>query len=193
MLTAIRLQVATLTSSEDSDFKENKQEVNEMIDETISEVKRISNNLMPSAIADLGLLAALESLFSKIPKDIHSELIYNDFIKSIIFTEEQEISIYRIVQEAVNNSLKYASATLISLHISFENIHFLQFIFKDNGIGFNDDRQFNITVSKKGNGLINMKERAKMINAEFCVNSFPGSGTEIKVVIPFKIHEDGKN
>jgi signal transduction histidine kinase len=187
MLTAIRLQVATLTSPDDIDFKENKKETNEMIDETISEVKRISNNLMPSAIADLGLLPALENLFSKIPKETKVELNYADFIKSIHFTKQQEIGIYRILQEAINNTLKYAKATRISLHITLENINLIQFFYTDNGIGFELDTEKEGGMIVKGNGLVNMKERAKMIQADFYINSSINSGTQIKLIMPFKL------
>lgn len=193
MLTAIRLQVASLTSPDDVDFKENKKETNEMIDETISEVKRISNNLMPSAIADLGLLPALENLFSKIPKEIQVEFSYSEFIKSIHFTKQQEIGIYRILQEAINNTLKYAQSSCISLQISVENVNILQFLYVDNGIGFEMNKELDGVANHKGNGLINMKERAKMINADFCVNSSVGTGTEIKLIIPFKLLGNGKN
>jgi signal transduction histidine kinase len=188
MLTAIRLQVATLTSSNDSDFKENKKEVNEMIDETISEVKRISNNLMPSAISDLGLLPALENLFSKIPKEIQVDVIYTDFLKQINFTKQQEIGVYRILQEAINNSLKYAKAVHISLYIQIENIQFIQFRYEDNGIGFDLNK-----INQQGNGLINMKERAKMINADFSISSSENKGTLITLNIPINIEKDDKN
>lgn len=193
MLTAIRLQVATLSSSNDTDFKENKKEVNEMIDETISEVKRISNNLMPSAIADLGLLPALENLFSKIPKSIDAELRYNDFIRTISFSKQQEIGLYRIFQEAINNTLKYAKASQIYLSISLQEINFIHFIFKDNGVGFELNNALNETTTKSGNGLVNMRERSKMINADFSVISSANSGTEIKIILPFKIHHNEEN
>jgi signal transduction histidine kinase len=193
MLTAIRLQVATLSDSSDPNFKEDKKEVNVMIDDTINEVKRISHNLMPSTISDLGLLLALENLFSKISKNISYNIEYEPIIKSIQFTKQQEIGLYRIIQEALNNALKYSKASHISLSIFINHLTTLQFMIEDNGIGFQLDDNKTNNLKNKGNGLTNMRERAKMIHADFKMESKKNKGTKIVISLPINLIKDGKN
>lgn len=89
----------------------------------------------------------------------------------------QGVSIYRIVQEAINNVMKYAAATNVSLLIS-EKDELLILSIKDDGIGFN------MSEIQLGNGLENMKNRASAIHANFLINSTPKEGTEIILEIP---------
>lgn len=89
----------------------------------------------------------------------------------------QGVSIYRIVQEAINNVMKYAAATNVSLLISEKNDSLILSI-KDDGIGFN------MAEIQLGNGLENIKNRASAIHANFSINSTPTEGTEIILEIP---------
>jgi signal transduction histidine kinase len=100
------------------------------------------------------------------------ELSHNFHLNSI-----QGVSIYRVVQEAINNAMKYAAATNVSLLITEKN-DFLVLSIKDDGIGFN------IAEIQLGNGLENMKNRASAIHANFSINSTPKEGTEIILEIP---------
>jgi signal transduction histidine kinase len=95
------------------------------------------------------------------------ELTNNFHLNSI-----QGVSIYRVVQEAINNVMKYAAATNVSLNITETDTSLLMTII-DDGIGFN------LAEIQMGNGLENMKNRASRINAKFTLNSMPEKGTEI--------------
>ncbi len=86
------------------------------------------------------------------------------------------VSIYRIVQEAINNTMKYAAATKVELLISETN-KFISIEIKDDGIGFK------MSEILLGNGLENMKNRAVSIHAEFIINSAPEEGTSIKLML----------
>ncbi len=192
MLTAIRLQVSSMESD---DIESDRKLANEMIDSTITEVKRISNNLMPSAIVDLGLIPALESMFAKVPTTIEVLFDYDHFVMDIGLSKKQEITIYRILQEALNNTLKYADATLVNIGIKFQNVDYLAVNYKDNGKGFSIDNNLtNFGIQTLGNGLLNMRERAEMIGASFSLTSKPSEGMTINVLIPINnIEIDGQD
>jgi signal transduction histidine kinase len=192
MLTAIRLQVSSIESD---DIESDRKLANEMIDSTITEVKRISNNLMPSAIVDLGLIPALESMFAKVPTTIEVLFDYDHFVMDIGLSKKQEITIYRILQEALNNTLKYADATLVNIGIKFQNVDYLAVNYKDNGKGFSIDNNLaNFGLQSLGNGLLNMRERAEMIGATFSIGSQVFEGTTISVLIPINnIEIDGQD
>ncbi|WP_170228020.1 tetratricopeptide repeat-containing sensor histidine kinase [Vicingus serpentipes] len=100
------------------------------------------------------------------------ELSNNFHLNSI-----QGVSIYRVVQEAINNAMKYAAATNVSLLITEKN-DFLVLSINDDGIGFK------MAEIQLGNGLENMKNRASAIHANFAINSTPKEGTEIILEIP---------
>ena len=178
MLTAIRLEITSLEGLSNEELIAETKIAKTMIDNTIHEVKRISNNLMPSAIVDLGLIPALKSLLVIPDKEIKVNFEYDNFVEQVGLTKKQEITIYRIVQESLNNALKYAGASDLSLEVKFLDVNNLLIQFTDNGIGFD----VNAPITKISNGLMNMKERASIIDAIFEVQS--GKGTVVKMIIP---------
>ena len=92
------------------------------------------------------------------------------------FTSVKGMNIYRIIQEAVNNAIKYAKATSINVNIK-EDANLLQLSIIDDGIGFDK------TKIKSGNGLNNIKKRAQDINATININSVLGKGTSVKLTM----------
>lgn len=92
------------------------------------------------------------------------------------FTSVQGMNIYRIIQEAVNNSLKYSEASKVSVEIKEENSNY-RIIINDNGNGFNIDEV------KLGNGLNNMKKRAHDLGGEVAFNSKLGEGTTVTLIL----------
>ncbi len=95
------------------------------------------------------------------------------------FTSVEGMNIYRIIQEAVNNSLKYAEATLISVHISEENNQF-KIEIRDNGKGFDAAK------AEQGNGLNNIQKRTRDVGGTIDISSDPAKGTSVVLNIPFK-------
>jgi signal transduction histidine kinase len=94
------------------------------------------------------------------------------------FTSVQGMNMYRIIQEAINNALKYAEASVVSVVVSEKDKHYT-IIIEDNGNGFNE------AEIESGNGLANIRKRAKDLNGKATITSEKGKGT--KVVITFKI------
>jgi signal transduction histidine kinase len=99
-------------------------------------------------------------------------------LQNIQFTSLQGMNIYRIIQEAINNALKYADASSIEIHVSGERNH-VRFAIQDNGKGFDQ------TTVDLGNGLRNMKKRADDIQAKFDIHSTVGKGTLVSLTIDF--------
>ncbi len=181
MLTAIRLEITSLEGLSIEEVEAETKIAKMMIDNTIHEVKRISNNLMPSAIVDLGLIPALKTLLVIPNKEIKVNFEYDNFVEQVGLTKKQEITIYRIVQESLNNALKYAGATRINLEIKFIDVNNLLIQFTDDGIGFD----IFAPLAKISNGLMNMRERASLIDAKFEVISEKNKGTIVLMIIPF--------
>lgn len=99
-------------------------------------------------------------------------------VKDFGFNSVNGMHIFRIIQESINNAIKYADASEISITATYED-HYLLFAIKDNGNGFDIDNYL------PGNGLKNMKERAKLINSDLQITSTLHKGTNVKLRVSF--------
>ena len=99
---------------------------------------------------------------------------------SLQLSPQQELILFRIVQESLHNSIKHASPTLLSVVANFEDEKF-HLTVADNGKGFNFS-----TVDAEGSGLRNMQSRSKLIGAEWKLESASGKGTLIHITIHTK-------
>jgi two-component system NarL family sensor kinase len=180
LLTGIRYKIEVLKTDE-----VNKEEIKQLLDETIAEVLRISHNVMPSALTDFGLESALKAMCIKVSHlgQIHIEY---DFVleeKKDLLDFEISTTLYRIAQEGLNNLLKYALATKALLEVYVEENNIVMEL-SDNGKGFSMEKE-----RGTGNGLRNIKERAKLCGGKASITSMEGKGTKIRVVLPLNIHE----
>jgi signal transduction histidine kinase len=157
-------------------LKEKLQKIGNNLGALSSDVHMISRQLHPSILYDLGLVKAVEiesNNFSRI-YGISPTLDLDTTIKYV--PKETAICMYRILQEGLKNIGKHAKATHVRVRLYKKN-DFLCLLLKDNGIGF----EFNSTVETAGIGLASMAERARMINADFSIESGYGKGTAIKL------------
>ena len=162
------------------------EKVEKLLDDTNTEIRRISHNLHPIILDDLGLQKALLNLIRTYKERYNIEL---DFIYEnlpSVLPKELQINIYRIIQEGLNNIIKHSKANkaLIKLGKKEEK---LSILIQDNGIGFNV-----LTNEHFGFGLKNIKERVNFFKGSIRIDSFPSKGTEIYIEIPLKEVENGK-
>ena len=175
MLTAIRLRIGLLKEDTQS-----KKDIQKIIDDTISELRRISNNVMPAVLIDFGLEAGLKSLVDYSGKlyQLPIQLSYISYpYKSIAKNKfDITISLYRIAQEAINNAVKYSNMTRIDIYVEETEDELIMSI-EDDGVGFD------INKKNTGKGLGNMSERAKLIDGKFQIES-NSDGTSITICVP---------
>lgn len=153
--------------------------IHQHFSEVLSEIKNLASELRPLAIDAFGLVHALEQFSERTSEMTGFE------IELIVIGEEQRINeairitIYRIIQEAVNNAMKYSGENQVRVQLCFEEKELLIEI-HDQGIGIGSQRQ------EKGFGLINMKERAHSIHSELIISSKPQQGTLIQLRVPLR-------
>jgi len=149
------------------------------LDETIGEVRRISNNLMPSVLVDFGAGEAIGNLIDQVRENSPVNILYKkDMSSESDIDDSINIILYRIAQESLNNAIKHSNASEIKSSVTAFDEHISYFI-SDNGVGFDQSH------STKGNGIRNMKERVKLANGTFDIRS-NGEGTIIEIEIPTK-------
>ncbi|NNL91177.1 MAG: tetratricopeptide repeat protein [Saprospiraceae bacterium] len=153
--------------------------VEELIDSAYSEVRRIAHDMMPSALIDLGLKAAIEDVADQFNLGESVRVTTQIFVPEIELTEKKQVVIYRIVQEALNNIKKHAKAKNAIIQLSRNNGSFHLSI-EDDGIGFDK----NDKALENGMGLKSIKSRVKYLNGSLDIQSEPGQGTSIEILIP---------
>ncbi|GAB2520725.1 hypothetical protein GCM10027085_08340 [Spirosoma aerophilum] len=155
------------------------QKTRSMIDETMTNVRRISRNLVPTTLERFGLLAALEELADRATDDdIEVELIYPESV--VPFSPALELMLYRIAQELVDNAIRHARAKRITIQVySVEHEARLSVI--DDGVGFDFDR---VTENKQGGlGLRNIESRLSVVNGHVTFDVAPGRGSQIHIQV----------
>lgn len=155
----------------------------QLIDKVVSEIRRISHNLRPSELDDLGLAAALRTLAEEFTErtSITIECSLETLPKTL--PSEMELTIYRIIQEALTNVEKHAKATHVALQLSQED-GFLKVKIHDNGKGLKRLALPTERGKKSGMGLIDIQERLMFSKGTINIISGAQKGTEILIRIP---------
>jgi signal transduction histidine kinase len=154
--------------------------------DTIKETKRISANLRPLMLDDLGLLATIDWYTRQSrPRYGNIRLIQQIDVQEHEVPEEYKIVFYRVMQEAVNNAAKHSRADTIYIRLRKGAAHF-ELEVEDNGTGFDLSEIFNRQDRLSGFGLKSMQERAEMCGGILNVHTQPGEGTIVKVTLPVR-------
>jgi PAS domain S-box-containing protein len=149
----------------------------ETAQDTLKEIRLLVYKLRPPALEKEGLVGAIQQRLGAVERraGVKAHLIASDSLKIPAPIEE---GFYRIVQEALNNALKHAKASSVTVRIQIINTG-IELEVEDNGIGFNPE-----TVDRReGMGLASMEERTKRMGGSFCIHSSRGQGTLVKASV----------
>lgn len=144
----------------------------------INEVRHISHKLRPSALDDIGLQAALNSLLQDFKAHSGVDVEMSLSTQQGKLKSEIATTLYRVAQESLNNIEKHAQARRVSVILQ-QMGNMLQLIIRDDGVGFDVAS----ALRQNGIGLRNMRERVEFIGGDFELSSEPGFGTEITVLL----------
>ncbi|NND05564.1 MAG: sensor histidine kinase [Saprospiraceae bacterium] len=154
-------------------------QTNKMMAEASAEVRRISQNLMPSVLRLEGLQGAIEDLCHQLESVHGLEVDLHLQLSGLTLDETQETFLYRIVQELTNNIVKHAQANEVMVQaISYED--HLNLIIEDNGVGFDTS----ILEGKSGIGVRSVQSRVDFLSGSLDLSSTPDLGTSISINIP---------
>ncbi|MFB3169439.1 PAS domain-containing protein [Neobacillus sp. 179-C4.2 HS] len=142
----------------------------------IEEIRDISWELRPSVLDDLGLVPAIRSFLSRFSENYHID-VYFECVLNRRLDIAIELTIYRIIQEALTNIRKYAEVSDAAVTIR-EMDEVVRVMIEDKGKGFELDSE------SRGVGLFSMDERARAVGGELTINSTPGKGTRIILEVP---------
>jgi two-component system sensor histidine kinase UhpB len=171
-LTAVLLQLGRIAKRADPEFAGELDEAQEKARETLEEVRRISLELRPEALDDLGLASALVALSERFGLDVTRRL-ERDLPQ---LDQEAELVIYRVAQEALTNVARHSGSERAALHLESSN-GMVTLRVRDEGRGIDAD---------DGGGLRGMRERAVLVGAQLNVGRRPSGGTEVRLDVPVR-------
>ncbi len=179
-----RAQLAQLALKDaPPEVRERLADMRRMTTALIDEVRRVVRALRPNYLEDLGLLPALEMLTRDLQTASGLQATFTTLGQPRRLSPGQEIAIFRIVQEALTNTARYASAQSAKVSIIFNGQKVVVRV-QDDGKGFIAPERVSDLVASGHYGLMGMQERAELIGARLAVQSAPGAGTSIEMQLP---------
>jgi signal transduction histidine kinase len=152
--------------------------LSKIVDDTATEVRTLSHQMMPRALQEMGLMPAIDEMLGKSLGNTSIEYTFEHYqVEGKRFNERVEVGIYRIAQELVNNIIKHSGANLVMVQL-FRNKDYLILIVEDNGQGFHPGSK------KDGIGLMNINTRLGTVNGDVIWEPSPESGTVATVRVP---------
>lgn len=159
-----------------------------LLTNNIKETRRIAYNIMPPVLVNSGLITAVKTKV---------ELWNNETLKYKLISSVEEVSLYdelkfdlyRCVLECINNIIRYAKASEVTIEFALEK-NYLQITIKDNGIGFDVTE---IDKEEGGLGISGMKSRIEYFEGKFQIHSRPNEGTIVSISVPLKRSLKNKN
>lgn len=151
--------------------------------EAISEMRNIIYDLRPMSFDDLGLNVTLESFINDVKSRTNMEITFNVEGTPNVLPSIMQLTIFRVVQEATNNSIKHSKGKKLDIVFKYDSDNIYLNI-KDDGIGIEKESEENKQSLHTGFGLDMMKERVALLNGKIEVLTAEDGGTSIEVIIP---------
>lgn len=153
------------------------------VSDVINEVRRMSRSLMPPTLGDLGLIDSVNDLVDSISRTqyLKIEFDYYSFNEDFI-SDNKKLMLFRIIQEQLNNVVKHADATCVTIRLMDKETHLLLEV-KDDGKGFD------LAKVRKGLGLTNIKNRAELFGGTLTITAAKGKGCLLQVTVPYTFEE----
>ena len=173
-----RIQLALLNTPKEKNSPMS--ELQSLVEQTMTNLRRMIRGLRPIYLEDLGLVASLEMLVREMEQSSNLPIAFTARGQEQRLDPKSEMSIYRMVQESLNNVVHHAHASQAWVDLEFVENHLFVKI-RDNGKGFevpNNSAEF----PQKGHyGLLGLSERADLLHAELVIKSIPGEGTTVLI------------
>jgi signal transduction histidine kinase len=179
LLANVQMQFSTVQNHIHREKTHAYSEANQLLGEACGEVRKIAHNMMPGTLTRFGLVSAILDLKNNIEKSKRISVDVQVYGLKERLEEKVEISLYRIIQELMNNIIKHAQATEVMIQLARQGDE-LNLLVEDNGQGF-DLAQ---AKAKGGLGMQSLQSRVSYVNGTLDIDTAPGKGCSIVINIP---------
>ncbi len=177
-----RIQLVQLDVTEDQTAAQ-LSEMQKMTEQTVADLRRLTRDLRPIYLEDLGLVTALSMLARDTSQALQIPVEFHESGRERRLPAAVELAFFRIGQEGLSNVMRHAQATCAELRLAF-SLDNITLSIHDNGCGFTvPESPAEMTVSGHF-GLLGIQERAEIIGARLLIESLPGEGTRLTISLP---------
>lgn len=159
------------------------EQVRDLVDSTLQEVRRFTSDLRPPLLEELGLTRTLEILGSRTAREASIEVEVRVVGEPRPLPPELELGLYRLAQESLSNVRRHAGASHVEVTLTYGEAA-VKLEIRDNGVGFDVPTDPAEMMRTGRFGLLGMHERARLFGGRTVIESHPGEGTTVTVVIP---------
>jgi PAS domain S-box-containing protein len=178
LLTTTQLYLEIARATADKNTLEMIRASSKSVTQAIAEIRKLSRSLTPPALGDLGLVESVKDLCDGIKTtQVFTIRFYHKHFNERFLEHDTKLMLFRIIQEQINNIIKYACASIILIRLTTERGQ-LELVVSDNGRGFDP------ATARKGLGLNNIINRAELFNGKAEIKSTPGQGSTVTVTVP---------
>lgn len=182
LLSTVKLQFdqfkSTLSGKQDS---KEYYKAADLLDSAVEEVRVISRNLQPGALSKLGLIPAINDLINRFDGDNYPTVFFQHYNLPLKISEMVGLNIYRIIQELMNNTIKYADASEVLIQLNYKDGD-LYVQYEDDGVGFNIKN-----LNARGMGLENIEYRVRYLKGRMSIETKEGDGVSYFIKLPLNI------
>jgi signal transduction histidine kinase len=183
LLAVVHIKLEDVSRTLPADVRERLQEVRRVLDQIEDQLRGLAHELRPPALEDQGLLPALQNLASAVSRRTKLRVTVES-TESTRLPMKMEAVLYRVIQEALKNAAKHAHARAAKIR-SWRCQGFVCCSIEDDGIGF-DHRAVSSGKTRRGLGLLGIRERLQVLGGSCEIESAPGQGTKLNVKIPLE-------
>ena len=175
----IKINLHTLKLEEPGKTLQKIEDTKELVRQLITDMKSLTLSLNSDRIGQLGIIRGLEEEADKIARTGAYTMEFKHTGPNPAIDQNTTTILFRMAQEILNNAIKHSQATHIHI-LSETSENLFTLAISDNGAGFDGDEK----MKSGGSGLLNLKNRARLINASFTLQSSPGNGTTVNIELP---------
>lgn len=180
LLAFATMQMNNVLRNASEDLKPKVDNASDALKESLAEVRALSKSLNSDVIRNMGFNATVENEINRLNKSGLIEASLKIEGKNQNFdNKKDEIILFRIIQEFLSNTLKYAEAETLKVYLEYATDK-LKVKVEDDGVGFD------LKSAEQGSGMTNMKKRAELLEAEFNLESEPDNGTVLTIAYPYR-------
>jgi two-component system, NarL family, sensor kinase len=184
VLSVVKLSLAIVPLEKEHKAYAPLQHIREVLNKAVYDLADLTKSLHTDRISQIGLVESVKFDLETLKKTGLMEVKFDVVGTEYRLGAQKEVFIFRIFQELVNNILKHAKATQLSILLNYTQDTIFAFSIKDNGVGFSMQEKKDSTSPLNGVGLKSMMNRAKLIGASMVFDSHPGQGTLVNMEMP---------
>ncbi|MGH1383125.1 sensor histidine kinase [Kordia sp.] len=179
LLSVARMHINILGTQLTEENKEKLDDISEIVGKSLQEIRLLSKTMNTEIIQNMGLIKSIEVELDRFNKLNFLVATLQTHGEERSLDIKEEIILFRILQEFFSNAIKHSKAKSLEVTLNFESDRLI-ILAQDDGVGFEEGE------IEKGSGLINMKSRAAIINAEFAMKSAKNKGVSLTLSYPYK-------